>query len=647
MTPRIRNFASALAMAAIELGRALCLLAALATLTPTPAGAAFEGFGVDTNNLGNGGAPVIANYTIATTDCGKTIEAGTGSTGQFTLTLPAVTGFPANCSVLIKNGDMTTNKTLSGFPSDLNTVLSPLQSVGIKIVNGVWASFYNPGAWAAPAGSLNLYASASGSDTNNSCTNSGSPCTLKGACAMRSQIAVYLATSVAINLADGTYSSVDASNALCTQNGNGGNGPILTNLTGDCTTPANVILQVPANATGVLVQDLAEVNVTCLTIIGGNGSVGLSGGQFAIIDVQTVHFGTFGTNSVHVAMASQSSYNILSGGEIIDGNAAFHWQMRSNAILSGAGGTSISTPVAFSGAFLDTRGAVYLNLVSWTLSGSGVAGTTGTRATLEGPGFILSATACNSLFPGNSNCVITLGFQDLANDALTTPFPAANIPNPTASTLGGIESIVATAHQWIASIDTSGVPHQSQPAFSDISGSVAASQLPNPSASTLGGIESYASVAHQWINAISTSGVPSSTQPATSDLSDVTAPTAWTATDGSGANLTSSMTISDTRYAKTGKSCTVSFFIGWPATSDTHTAQINGIPSGCAAYSGTLNWVAGGSVFVSSSGIGSSIGWVTLQAGGQSLFIFGNGGQLTNANMSNGSIRGTITYITN
>jgi len=44
--------------------------------------------------------------------------------------------------------------------------------------------------------------------------------------------------------------------------------------------------------------------------------------------------------------------------------------------------------------------------------------------------------------------------------------------------------------------------------------------LPAPSPTSLGGIESYAAVAHQWINAISTSGVPSSTQPSCGDLSD-------------------------------------------------------------------------------------------------------------------------------
>lgn len=47
-----------------------------------------------------------------------------------------------------------------------------------------------------------------------------------------------------------------------------------------------------------------------------------------------------------------------------------------------------------------------------------------------------------------------------------------------------------------------------------------ASALPNPSASTLGGVESKAAVSHQFLTSISTSGVPTSAQPASSDLSD-------------------------------------------------------------------------------------------------------------------------------
>lgn len=95
----------------------------------------------------------------------------------------------------------------------------------------------------------------------------------------------------------------------------------------------------------------------------------------------------------------------------------------------------------------------------------------------------------------------------------------ADLPNPSASTLGGVQSKTVVASQWLNSISTSGVPSSSQPAFTDISGTVAAAQLPNPSASTLGGIQSFAAQANKWINQISTSGVPSATQPDFSNLS--------------------------------------------------------------------------------------------------------------------------------
>src|ERR1700674_2175656 len=95
------------------------------------------------------------------------------------------------------------------------------------------------------------------------------------------------------------------------------------------------------------------------------------------------------------------------------------------------------------------------------------------------------------------------------------------LPNPSASTLGGIESLAAVASKWINTISTSGVPSATQPAFTDISGTVGAGQLPNPSASTLGGVQSLASSVSKWINQISTSGVPSATQPAFTDISGV------------------------------------------------------------------------------------------------------------------------------
>jgi hypothetical protein len=77
------------------------------------------------------------------------------------------------------------------------------------------------------------------------------------------------------------------------------------------------------------------------------------------------------------------------------------------------------------------------------------------------------------------------------------------------------------------------------------SGTLAAARLPNPSASTLGGIESYASVSHQWINTISTSGVPSSSQPACADLSNGAASCS---TDATNASNISAGTLSVNRF---------------------------------------------------------------------------------------------------
>jgi hypothetical protein len=91
--------------------------------------------------------------------------------------------------------------------------------------------------------------------------------------------------------------------------------------------------------------------------------------------------------------------------------------------------------------------------------------------------------------------------------------PASSMPTPTASTLGGIESITQAAHNWISYIDTSGVPHQSQPNYTDLAG-----VLPNPGASSLGGIESITCSAGQALTAISTSGVPTCTAETGSNL---------------------------------------------------------------------------------------------------------------------------------
>jgi hypothetical protein len=75
---------------------------------------------------------------------------------------------------------------------------------------------------------------------------------------------------------------------------------------------------------------------------------------------------------------------------------------------------------------------------------------------------------------GNGGGLANLNASNLASGTV----PAARLPTPSLTTLGGIQAIAPAAHQWVASISTSGVAQLTQPGFADLSGSVAPAQLP-------------------------------------------------------------------------------------------------------------------------------------------------------------------------
>jgi hypothetical protein len=217
-------------------------------------------------------------------------------------------------------------------------------------------------------------------------------------------------------------------------------------------------------------------------------TLGLNGGTGGSLAFKGA---TSGTATVSVAAAAGTTNFRLPVGNgtngfvlVTDGSGNTSWA--NNA----AGGTVQSVGLSLPAIF--------------TVSGSPVT----TTGTLTGT---LATQSANSIWAGP----VSGGASAPAFRALV----GADLPNPSASTLGGIQSYTGIASQWIRSISTSGVPASSQPAFTDISGTVAAAQLPNPSPTTLGGIQSLAAVSSRWINQISTSGVPSATQPAFTDIS--------------------------------------------------------------------------------------------------------------------------------
>lgn len=118
------------------------------------------------------------------------------------------------------------------------------------------------------------------------------------------------------------------------------------------------------------------------------------------------------------------------------------------------------------------------------------------------------------------------------------------------------------------------------------SGTLPAARLPNPSSSTLGGIESLAAVTSKWINTISTAGVPSATQPAYTDISGTVPAVTSVATSGlaTGGTITSTGTVTVTAAVKsdqtTGTSTTVAVV---PAIQQNHESAAK------VTYFGTLS----------------------------------------------------------
>jgi hypothetical protein len=226
---------------------------------------------------------------------------------------------------------------------------------------------------------------------------------------------------------------------------------------------------------------------------------------------------------------------------------------------SGIPSSAAQLPIAQGGTGQATASAAFNALSPNTTLGDLTYGSgTNTSTRLAGN---TSATKKFLSQTGNGTISAIPAWSQPAFTDITGTVAAAQLPNPSSSTLGGVQSAAAVSHQWINSISTSGVPALSQPAFTDISGTVAASQLPNPSSSTLGGIQSAAAVSNQWINSISTSGVPSLSQPAFSNLSgtaSLTTQVSGTLPTGNGGTGVTSVTTAPTASA----------FAGWDANSN-------------------------------------------------------------------------------
>lgn len=139
-------------------------------------------------------------------------------------------------------------------------------------------------------------------------------------------------------------------------------------------------------------------------------------------------------------------------------------------------------------------------------------------------------------------------------------------------------------------------------------------------------------------------GASADTQAASTDLSDVTAPTVWSLSDGSGAGLT--FTSVTTLYTKINKTVTVSFRLVFPSTANASTVAIAGLPV-AASSSGP-----GSGAFTigvcSSTAASNTIMTLFAAAGTTTLTPVNIAGAVpTNVNLSLATLACTAQYISN
>jgi hypothetical protein len=323
----------------------------------------------------------------------------------------------------------------------------PFATLLAQLESTAGGTFISAGA-NAPVGGLPLYAAPTATGSGN-CLSSGNACTLATACSFVKQIATFLGQAGPINLADGSGGSYAnaTSGALCNVQGNGGGSSSqLVSINGDTVTPTNVVLQVPSGAGGFIVQDGGEISIGNLEITAVNGAgPGIQARQLAICDYHGITWGAWGNSGAHVSVTGGASCN--PGNETIAANGVEHWGVSDGGHLNANGTTTIPTAVAFSNVFLQATNS-NVDLSAWTVTGSGVAGTTGQRASLVGLGYLTTPgnAACNSVLPGSANCSFTQGYQSSnASDGMTgtgimvgQQAPTITDPTITAHTFAGL-----------------------------------------------------------------------------------------------------------------------------------------------------------------------------------------------------------------
>jgi hypothetical protein len=269
------------------------------------------------------------NRTIQTGDCGTTVQMGSGSTGQLTVTLPSVSGFTGACPITVYNGDAysagnSRGKILSGFPANAFYILFPGQSLHLLISNGAWVVDRPAGRWQQSG--VQLYAAkstGSPSDTANDCLSLTHPClTINHTIGMiynnvdhqGGEPTIFLNSDLFSEcvVAQGQLTGINVG-LIASVSGTGvSGGATWGDVTGSC--PSNSLLTIADNAEWQ-VQNIQMTNAS-----GTSGIDGIHMHQTGVVDVLSgMAFGMFpGATAIgsdnNSMINMDASYTIIAGG---------------------------------------------------------------------------------------------------------------------------------------------------------------------------------------------------------------------------------------------------------------------------------------------------------------------------------------------
>jgi hypothetical protein len=358
------------------------------------------GAGIDTNVP----RTLTLSGNILATDCGKTLLLGTGSTGFFTLTVPATTGFSTTCSIKIVNGDTTNGKAIAGLSGIPGNMLWPGQAATLKIISNAWYWTEKPGAWVLTSGlTFNV-------DPVNGCALTTVPTcdglgTLTDAFAAVQTAVSYSLSRINFNgqaglvlLADGTYTE----QVSCTGKFIGTTEITIQGASGHT---AAVVWNVALSgaATGFFMKDYCALWLDNMTVNVANSAIGILTSLFGNVDVGGgIAFGSsapaqgmtgtaigigpsgFGTAVGNFAVNGSFNYVVLVQGG--------HWVW---GATTHAGASSLTWATAFQAAL----NLGYIDASSGSLAFSGFASVSGYRFALtNGSTLLTSAVNPNTVF---------------------------------------------------------------------------------------------------------------------------------------------------------------------------------------------------------------------------------------------------------